>query len=375
MIAELLDRLPPYILPVVSLAGSALVGFLFAIVLARVLSGIASRIDAIPNDQTRGLLRGPLSLVIPTLLLIAGIRLSGLPESVQTVLIQLDKVLVIIAVAWLIIRVILVAEASVLRRFDVGRSDNLRARKVHTQIRSLRRVATFLTIFLALGLVLLSFDGIREIGTTLLTTAGVAGIIVGFAAQKTLAMVIAGVQIAFTQPIRLGDAVVVEEEWGWIEEITLTYVVVKIWDWRRLVLPVTYFLEHPFQNWTKNSSRLIGSIYLYLDYQVPVGALREALDRALEGETRWDGEVKVVQVTDTTEHTMAVRVLLSAGDSPTLWDLRCHVRETLVTFVAENYPHALPTMRALLRNEHAPHETLDSGSRRHQTPPERYSPP
>jgi small-conductance mechanosensitive channel len=192
----------------------------------------------------------------------------------------------------------------------------------------------------------MTFERVRQLGAGLLASAGVAGIVLGFAAQKSLATILAGIQIALTQPIRVEDVVIVEGEWGTIEEITLTYVVVRIWDMRRLIVPIHYFIEKPFQNWTRVSADILGTVNLYLDYSVPVEALREEFKRILDASDYWDGETWGVQVTDSTDKTMTVRPLMSAKNSGDAWNLRCEVREKLIAFVRENYPDALPRIRA-----------------------------
>jgi small-conductance mechanosensitive channel len=196
---------------------------------------------------------------------------------------------------------------------------------------------------------LMVFDSVRQFGTSILASAGIAGIIIGFAAQRSIATLLAGFQIAFTQPIRLDDVVIVENEWGRIEDITLTYVTVRIWDMRRLIVPITYFIEQPFQNWTRTSSELLGSVFLYVDYTMPLQPLREELDRILETSQHWDRKVKVLQVTDAKEHTLELRALASAADASTAWNLRCEVREKLIAFVQQRYPEHLPRMRAELQ--------------------------
>lgn len=267
----------------------------------------------------------------------------------------LDKgynVLLVIGFGWLALRLINVVSDFILRRFNVDTKDNLSARAVHTQIRVVTRFLKTIVFLIALSAALMTFETIRSLGVSLLASAGVASVIIGFAAQKTIANFFTGLQIAVTQPIRLGDAVVVEGEWGWIEEINLTYVVVKIWDWRRLVLPISYFVENPFQNWTRRTASIIGDVILYLDYKMPVEPLRKELDRILDETELWDKDVKVIQVVDTSEKTMKLRVLVSASDSPTAWDLRCFVRERLIAFVQENYPDYLPQHRAIIDGEH-----------------------
>jgi small-conductance mechanosensitive channel len=190
---------------------------------------------------------------------------------------------------------------------------------------------------------------VRQFGTSILASAGIAGIIVGFAAQRSIATLLAGFQIAFTQPIRLDDIVIVENEFARVEDITLTYVVVRTWDLRRLVLPITYFIEQPFQNWTRTSSDILGSVFFHVDYAMPVVALREELDRILAASKYWDGRVKVLQVTDAGERTLQLRALASARDAASAWDLRCEIREKLITFVQQQYPQHLPRTRAELQ--------------------------
>jgi small-conductance mechanosensitive channel len=204
---------------------------------------------------------------------------------------------------------------------------------------------------LTLAAILMTFEKVRYLGTSILASAGIAGLIVGFAAQRSIATLLAGIQIAITQPIRIDDVVIVENEWGRIEEITLTYVVVRIWDLRRLILPITYFLEKPFQNWTRVSADILGTIFLYVDYTVPVEAVRAEFRRILEKSGKWDGRVSVLQVTNTTERTVELRALVSATDSSSAWELRCHVREKLIEFLQKNYPHALPRLRAEISDQ------------------------
>ncbi len=201
---------------------------------------------------------------------------------------------------------------------------------------------------LVFAVVLLTFDSVRKIGTTLLTSAGVVSIIVGIAAQKSLGNLLAGFQIAFTQPIKIGDSLVVEGEWGTVEEITLTYVVVMIWDKRRMILPITYFIENPFQNWTRSSSELLGVVLLFADYSLPVDALRNELDKILEQEPLWDRQSKALQIVDATDKVMQIRILASAADASAAFDLRCIVREKIIKFIQQEYPGALPKERVSL---------------------------
>ncbi|MDF2156584.1 mechanosensitive ion channel domain-containing protein [Algoriphagus sp. CAU 1675] len=264
---------------------------------------------------------------------------------------HLNTVLIIFGITWCLLVLMKVLKEILLRQFDISKEDNLRARKMYTQINILQKIANFVILIIGIGLILLSFESIRQIGVGLFASAGVAGIIIGFSAQKAIGTLIAGIQIAFAQPFRLDDAVVVEGEWGWIEEINLTYVVVKIWDQRRLVLPTTYFLEKPFQNWTRTSADIIGSVFLYTDYSVSFDALRKELDRILEGNPLWDKKVKVLQVTDAKEYTVESRILVSAKNSPTAWDLRVYVREKMIEFLQKNHPESLSKTRVLLEKQ------------------------
>lgn len=247
--------------------------------------------------------------------------------------------------AWLIIKAINLVSLFVLRKYDVTQKDNLSARMMVTKVRILRRLMTSLILILAVAGALMTFESIRALGVSILASAGLAGIVVGFAAQKTIGNFFAGLQIAITQPIRLEDAVLVEGQFGNIEEINLTYVVVRIWDLKRMILPISYFVEEPFQNWTRNSSNILDSVLLYLDYKMPLQPIRDQVDKILEGNSLWDGKVKSVAVTNTTERTMEVRILISAANSGAAFDLRTQIREKMITFIQENYPEGLPQAR------------------------------
>lgn len=253
--------------------------------------------------------------------------------------------------AWLAISVVNAIQAGIGAKYDVDVVDNLKARKIHTQLKVFKNIVIFLILFFTISVALLSFSAIRQLGVSLLASAGVAGIILGFAAQKSISMLLAGFQLAITQPIRLDDVVIVEGEWGRIEEITLTYVVVAIWDKRRMVLPVTYFIDQPFENWTRQSSDILGTVFLYVDYSFPVNKLREYMTEALNKNPHWDGNVNVLQVTDSSERTMELRALASAKDSGIAWDLRVQLREDLITFIQKNYPESLPKNRVAMEEK------------------------
>nr|WKN36441.1 mechanosensitive ion channel [Tunicatimonas sp. TK19036] len=274
-----------------------------------------------------------------------------LPEPFDDIVQKTTQALFFISVGWILLKSVNVLEDMAYVYYQEERGDQLRERKVRTQLQFLKRIMGVIIFILVLASVLLTFDEVREVGATLLTSAGVAGIIIGVAAQKSLANLLAGLQIAITQPIKIDDAVIVEGEWGNIEEITLTYVVVRIWDKRRIVLPITYFIEKPFQNWTRSSSELTGAIMLYVDYSLPVESLREQLSIILSEEPLWDKQVNVIQVVDTTERTMVLRVLVSSNDASNTWTLRCSVREKLINYIRENHPDALPKSRLTFLDE------------------------
>jgi small-conductance mechanosensitive channel len=233
-----------------------------------------------------------------------------------------------------------------LRRFKLDAEDNLLARKHVTQSRIMERIVDLLIITIALAAMLMTFDEVRQYGVSLLASAGAAGIVVGLALQPVLKNLFAGIQLAITQPIRIDDALLVEGEWGNVEEITSTYVVVKLWDWRRLVLPLSYFIENPFQNWTRESSALIGTVMIYLDYGIPVEAIRRKVEEVVNASPRWDRRVVNVAVTDFKDSVMEIRILASSFNSGKTFDLRCEIREKLIEFIQREYPHALPRLRA-----------------------------
>ncbi|MET8835229.1 mechanosensitive ion channel domain-containing protein [Micromonospora sp. NPDC004540] len=252
----------------------------------------------------------------------------------------------IAATAWLVASLLVVAEDTALARFRVDVPNNRHARRVRTQVVLLRRLTIAVIVVLTLGVMLMTFPAVRGIGAGVLTSAGVVGVVAALAAQSLLGNVFAGLQLAFSDAVRLDDVVVVEGEWGRIEELTLSYVVVQIWDDRRLILPTSYFTSTPFQNWTRTEAAVLGTAEFDLDWAIPVQAMREELRRLCEGTELWDGRVCVLQVTDATGGLVKVRALVSAADAGSLWDLRCLVREHLVAWVRDQRPTALPRLRA-----------------------------
>ena len=259
-------------------------------------------------------------------------------------------------VGWIILSIVHALVKSVELKLDLDAEDNLRARQRKTRMTILSRIFTFVVIFVTVGLMLLSIPGVRDVGVTLMASAGLAALAVGAAAQPALRALIAGVQMALTEPIRIGDAVIIGDEWGWIEDIRTTYVVVKVWDERRLVVPTTKFLDDIFQNWTKTTAQLMGTVMLYVDPATKLDPIRAKFMELVEANPRWDGRVKHMQVTELQRDAIEVRFLMTAKDSPTLFDLRCDIREALIQWLADEMPHAIARTRVdtTLRGEDAP---------------------
>ena len=281
------------------------------------------------------------SLLLP-LLPLPPRPLAGLQRVVEFAL--------ILSFAWGLIQTLDVVQDLIQRHYQLE-GDNLRVRKLFTQLQFIKKLAVGLISLVAVGLVLMSFETVRRLGTGLLTSAGIASVIVGFAAQRSISNLLAGFQLAFTQPIRIDDVLVVEGEWGRVEEITFTYVVLSIWDERRLILPLNYFIEKPFQNWTRSSAQLTGVVFVYADYTAPVEELRAELARLLAAHPLWDQRVCALQVTDTKDRVLELRALVSAANASDLWDLRCAIREQLVAYLRQHYPASLPRTRVELPTE------------------------
>ncbi|MET1087789.1 MAG: mechanosensitive ion channel domain-containing protein [Arthrobacter sp.] len=298
-----------------------------------------------PELQTTSrVARQPLRLA----LCLIGVRTAlGLTATGKSWLPAVDHLLLIALIAslaWLGVAVLLIVEAVVLGRYSVDVADNRRARRLRTQMILARRIGVALVVVLAAGSVMLTFPAIQALGAGLLASAGVISIVAGLAAQTSLVNVFAGMQLAFTDAIRVDDVVVVQKEWGRIEEITLTYVVVHIWDDRRLILPSTYFTTTPFENWTRRQSEVMGTVEFDLDWRAPVEDMRAELRTVLAGTDLWDERVGILQITDATGGFVRVRILVSAADSAALFDLRCLIREAMVTFL-QGHPEALPQQR------------------------------
>jgi small-conductance mechanosensitive channel len=310
------------------------------------LVSLSSRANTSWDDLLLPLAGKAVRRALPLLALILGAPALSVSPAVAEVVRNGTSLLLIGVVAFILFQIVNAAATFIIGQHRMDVSDNLQARSIYTQVVVLKKVAMTTIGIFTLASMLMVFDSVRQFGASILASAGIAGIVVGFAAQRSIATLLAGFQIALTQPIRLDDVVIVENEWGRIEDITLTYVVVRVWDLRRLVVPITYFIEQPFQNWTRSSADILGTLFLYVDYTVPLEPLRAELTRVLAASRYWDGKVNVLQVTDAKEHTLELRALASAADASLAWDLRCEVREKLIAFVQENYPGSLPRFRA-----------------------------
>lgn len=258
---------------------------------------------------------------------------------------HLNGLLLIAVGTWLAVSAVSGFAQGMVKQHPSDIRDNLQARRVLTQARVLARTANSVLLVAGAALMLMTFPGARQVGASLLASAGVIGIVAGLAAKPVFSNLIAGLQIALAQPIRLDDVLVVEGEWGRVEEITGTFVVLRIWDDRRLILPLTYFIEKPFQNWTRHDSQLLGSVFVFADYGMPLAPLRAEVERIVKAAPEWDGRFFNLRVTDTTERTMQIRVLCTAASSALAFDLRCTVREGLIDFMQREYPQFLPRMR------------------------------
>jgi small-conductance mechanosensitive channel len=287
-----------------------------------------------------------LRVMVPVVGVILALPVLGLPAEYAGLVAKGTSILLIVAVALICFQAVGLGEKVVMMKFDIAVADNLRARKIHTQLQVISKTLYFLIGLFTVAWILMLFQEVRHLGASILASAGVVGVILGFAAQKTISNLFAGFQIALAQPIRMDDVVIVEGQWGRIEEITLTYVVVHIWDDRRLIVPLSDFIEKSFENWTRVSAQLLGSVLLWVDYSLPLEETRQAVRQIVEASPLWDRRFWNLQVSDSSERTMQIRVLCTAADSSKAWDLRCEVREKLILFIQKNHPRSLPRFRA-----------------------------
>jgi small-conductance mechanosensitive channel len=336
--------LPSWAIDLVFLAAA----LAFACLVHRILYRIAIRIVGSAELFWRALairVEGPARLALVVIALAAAAALAPLSADGRLIANRVLLLAFIMLLGWVALTALDIWVTIYLRRYTTVAADDVLARKHITQTRILRRVAATLIVMVTAGAALMSFEEVRQYGVSLLASAGVAGIVVGLALQPVLKNIFAGIQLAVTQPIRIGDAVIVENEWGNVEDITSTFVIVRIWDWRRLVVPLSYFIEQPFQNWSREGTELIGTVMLYADYTAPVGELRRKLTDTLTASPLWDHKVASLQVTDLRERTIEIRMLVSASTADKVFDLRCEVREKMIEYLQAAYPSALPRWR------------------------------
>jgi len=343
---RLSQTLPVWIWNLIVILFSILIGFLIKIGLIPLV-----RKEAIAQSSYslfRSFIKrfnSVLSVFIPLVVFNSLLPLTNFTPKTLQIVSKITEVLLISCFAIILIRAINVLEDYLYHRFDINKENNLRERKIQTQIVFLRKLIIAIIIIFAIAIIFLSFENMRKIGAGLLTGVGVGGIIIGFAAQKSLGNLLAGFQIAFTQPIRIDDVLIVEGEWGKVEEINLTYVVVNIWDKRRLVLPIQYFIEKPFQNWTRTTAEILETVFIYTDFSIPVQKLREQLSLLLTNHSLWDGKVDVLQVTDLKEQTMEIRCLMSCRNASQAFDLCCFIREQMMNYIRIHFPESLVKTR------------------------------
>jgi len=330
--------------PVLVAVAALFLYFIANSVFRRIVKAVQSRVreSGIPFE----LLSTPFRLLAVLLLVSLTLPYLPLSEFVAPVFRHAFTVVSIVVAVWFLMRLLAVLEQFVLLHYASGlQNSEAAARKVATHVSLARKILNVFLVVLAVAGVLMTFDTVRQVGLSILASAGIAGVMIAFAAQKSIATLIAGVQIAITQPISIDDVVIVVSQWGRIEEISLTYVVVQIWDQRRLIVPITWFIERPFENWTRNSQELLGTVFIYADYAIPIQSLRAELERVVRATPLWDGRVVKLQVTNTTEKSVELRALVSAANSSDLWELRCLVREELVAFIRTDHPGGIPRVR------------------------------
>jgi small-conductance mechanosensitive channel len=356
--------LPDWLVSFGVLTAAFLVGLMIHRIAFRFFTRLVEKRDLFWRSVvSRG--RRPLRLAILTWTLSLGATAAPLTSDQGTLIRHVLLLGFILVCGWAARTTLHIWMTVYLRRFKLDAEDNLLARSHVTQSRILERIAHVLIIGVTIAIMLLTFPAVQQYGVSLLASAGVAGIVLGLALQPVLKNVFAGIQLAITQPIRIDDALIVEGEWGNVEEITSTYVVVKLWDWRRMILPLSYFIEKPFQNWTREGAALIGTVMIYLDYSVPVAVLRRKVEEIAAGSALWDKRVVAVQVTDFRETTMEVRILASANNAPRAFDLRCEIREKVIEFIQREYPASLPRLRA--EGTASPNAVAGSETRRHMS--------
>jgi small-conductance mechanosensitive channel len=330
------------------LGGALIAGLVECLVVLSVLRLLTRRWGGVLASSLVARAARPMLWLTPALNVLVALPATTLDEQTLASLVQGVWIVVILLATWLLSRLTLVATDTVAAKYPLDVPDNRQARRITTLTQILRRVAMVVIVVIGVSAAIMTFPEARSFGASVLASAGIAALVIGMAARPALSNVIAGVQIALSEPIALDDVVIVEGEWGRIEEITMTYVVVRVWDLRRLIVPLSHFIERPFQNWTRQTADLLGTVHVHTDFGVRVDSVREALTLALESSGMWDRRVNVVHVTDAIEGRLELRLLMSAANAPLLWDLRCHVREKIVEFLQREHPRTLMRTRVEL---------------------------
>ena len=339
------EYVPNWAVALLGLASTALLALLAHAIAFRIANRVLTRRQASAGVAFARRIRWPTRLILLAFFITAVLPALPIAESLSLLLARIASLSLIAMVGWMVISVVNLGGDILALRYNIEIADNLAARRVQTQLRILRRALVIVLFVVTVSIMLMTIPEVREFGVSLFASAGVAGLAIGLAARPVLSNLIAGLQIALTQPIRIDDVVIVENEWGRIEEITSSYVVVRIWDERRLVVPLTYFIEKPFQNWTVKTAQVIGTVFWHLDYTAPIDAMRKKLDEFVRESKHWDARVALVQVTNTDKSTIEVRALVSAANSGAAWDLRCEVREKMIAYLRDHHPSCLPRVR------------------------------
>jgi small-conductance mechanosensitive channel len=358
------DYVPEWAVALMGLASAAVLALVIHAIAYRVVLRVVRRRDSDIAASFVRRVRWPTRLILLAFLVTAVVPTLRIPADLALLIQRVSSLTLIALFGWMAISIVNLATGILALRYNIAIADNLAARKVQTQLGILRRTVTIVLIVVTASIMLMTIPEVRNFGVSLFASAGVAGLAIGLAARPAISNLIAGLQIGLTQPIRLDDVVIVEGEWGRVEEIGTSYVTVRIWDQRRLVVPLNYFIEKPFQNWTVRSAELIGTVFWYLDYTAPIDAMRKKLDELVRASKHWDGKVAVIQVTDTKTHVIEVRALVSAADSGAAFDLRCEVREKMIAFLKEHHPECLPRVRQEQYRVEPPGRGNGAGERR-----------
>ncbi len=345
---NVLNSWVPLLVSIAIIAVAVIAGAILHLALFFVLGRIANRSESIYIKPMVRLWRRPMLAIMVLFFIGLTYPLLQLSAGVVEVIKHLVVLALIVSMAWFGARTIGVFREILLGRLRESEPSDVEARRVETQVRILERIVVVIIWIIGVSSAIMTFPKIQQVGVSILASAGIAGLVVGLAAQRSLENLLAGIQIAFTQPLKIGDVVIVEGEYGTVEEVTLTYVVIRIWDLRRLVVPIKYFLDKPFENWTRISADLLGTVFIQTNYTVPVEQVRAELKRLVEGSEWWDGKAADIQVTDVQHERVQLRALVSAANSSDLWNLRCYVREKLVEFLLNSYPGAVPVTRVEL---------------------------